>query len=100
MGSWFRVISSLARTLFDLMQGRLAAGTPMDPQDRYREVVRSPDAQADAVRAIEGLSESARLPRLRALFVEDNVDLQEQIGWMLEVEGLDFVTCASPRRGG
>ena len=45
--------------------------------------------------AIEGLSESARLPRLHELFVEDNVDLQQQIGWMFEVEGLDLVTCAS-----
>jgi len=33
--------------------------------------------------------------RLRALFVEDNVDLQEQIGWMLDEAGVDFVACAN-----
>ena len=48
--------SALARTVFDLVQCRLAAGTPMDPRDRNQEVPRSPDAPA-------------RLPHLRALFV-------------------------------
>lgn len=31
---------------------------------------------------------------LRALFVEDNVELQEQIGWQLEEEGLILLTCS------
>ena len=33
--------------------------------------------------------------RLSALFVEDNLDLQEQIGWLLEEEGVEFVVCGS-----
>lgn len=62
--------TALARTVFDLMQRAPPAITPRPAQ-------------------------SASVPRLRALFVEDNSDLQEQIGWMLEDEGLDLVTCAS-----
>ena len=33
--------------------------------------------------------------RLGVLFVEDHTDLREQIGWLLEEEGLDVVACAS-----
>ena len=33
-------------------------------------------------------------PRLRALFVEDNPELQEQIEWLLAKQDLDVVTCA------
>ena len=32
---------------------------------------------------------------LRALFVEDNAELREQIAWLLEEEGLQLVTCAT-----
>jgi signal transduction histidine kinase/DNA-binding response OmpR family regulator len=62
--------TALARTVFDLMQ-------------RAPPTIKPRPAQSTSV------------PRLRALFVEDNSDLQEQIGWMLEDEGLDLVTCAS-----
>jgi len=33
--------------------------------------------------------------RLRALFVEDNADLREQIGWQLGEAGLELAACAS-----
>ena len=33
-------------------------------------------------------------PRLRTLFVEDNLELQEQIEWLLVKQDLDVVTCA------
>jgi CheY-like chemotaxis protein/two-component sensor histidine kinase len=32
---------------------------------------------------------------LRALFVEDNVDLREKIAWLLEEQGLEVQTCAT-----
>ena len=35
------------------------------------------------------------MPVLRALFVEDNVDLREQIAWLLEEQGLRVQTCAT-----
>ncbi|KQY80201.1 response regulator [Pelomonas sp. Root1444] len=35
------------------------------------------------------------MPALRALFVEDNVDLREQIAWLLEEQGLQVQTCAT-----
>lgn len=86
---------ALARTVLELVQGRGAVpasaqssaagrggiGLPANPND-----TRGPTVPA-------GLAPA--LPRLRALFVEDNLDLQEQIGWLLEDEGLDLVTCAT-----
>jgi hypothetical protein len=43
----------------------------------------------------EGTSASATGVPLRGLFVEDNLDLQEQIGWMLGDAGIDVVACGS-----
>jgi CheY-like chemotaxis protein len=76
---------TLARTVFDLVHS-VPARTSACPEAAKRGA-----ASADESRGSNG-SESARL---RALFVEDNLDLQEQIGWMLEQEGIDLVTCAS-----
>lgn len=89
--------TALARTVLDLVQGQRTADTPTEPRDRPPGLRRSPaaPAQAPAQRAIDAPPQSAHKPRLRALFVEDNLDLQEQIGWQLEAEGLDLVTCAS-----
>ncbi len=61
------VPAALARAVLDLSRRRVAAG---------------PDRTAPPA-------------LLRALFVEDNADLREQIGWMLNEEGLDFVAVAS-----
>jgi len=68
--------SALARAVVELLSGRRA--------EAANELL---DGGADA-------HVPAR-SRLRALFVEDNLDLQEQIGWLLEEEGLDLVICAN-----
>lgn len=38
---------------------------------------------------------AAAAPVLRTLFVEDNAELREQIGYLLEEEGLELVACAT-----
>jgi PAS domain S-box-containing protein len=58
----------LARTVAELAPARPSAG---------------PDAASGPASA------------LRALFVEDNVDLREQIAWLLEEQGLEVQTCAT-----
>lgn len=65
---------TLARAVHGLVQGR--------------------DAGAPAVVQARALG-----ARLRALLVEDNLDLQEQIGWLLEQDGADVVACASGEAG-
>jgi len=80
--------ATLARTVFDLVHSVPARTAPC-PEDAKRSA-----ASGDESTGGNG-SENAHLARLRALFVEDNLDLQEQIGWMLEQEGIDLVTCAS-----
>ncbi|MES2957111.1 MAG: response regulator [Pseudomonadota bacterium] len=69
----------------------------------YQAFLQRPLPPATLARVVFDLAQAARSPsvpslepiRLRALFVEDNLDLQEQIGWMLEQEGLDLVTCTT-----
>lgn len=51
-------------------------------------------ARAVAELAAAGLA-VAPLPALRALFVEDNDDLREQIGFLLEEVGVEFESCAT-----
>ena len=74
------------------------------PQDQeralfagYQACIIKPVNPATLARAVLDLGRgpAAASPRLRALFVEDNADLQEQIGLMLDEEGLDRVTCAT-----
>ena len=70
----------------------------------YQSCIQKPVSPATLARAVLDLARrrdatdpglEAPATRLRALFVEDNDDLREQIGWMLEQEGLDFVPCSS-----
>jgi len=77
--------ATLARTVFDLVHSVPARTSPC-PEDAKRGAV-----SADESTRGNGSGNA----RLRALFVEDNLDLQEQIGWMLEQEGIDLVTCAT-----
>jgi CheY-like chemotaxis protein/two-component sensor histidine kinase len=67
---------------------------PVVPAALARAVLELARGQGDA-----DPGRAAPLVRLRALFVEDNADLREQIGWMLDEEGLDFVAVASGEDG-
>jgi len=84
---------SLVRAVFCLARdrGTCAAAAPANT-----EVQQGPGPDNEQGSDSRGLTgSSASHARLRTLFVEDNVDLQEQIGWLLEEEGLDLVTCAT-----
>ncbi|HSI47905.1 MAG TPA: response regulator [Ideonella sp.] len=79
----------------------------------YQCCIQKPVSPAALVRTVQALlpprpapspAPAAALPgpagatgprRLRTLFVEDNDDLREQIGWLLEDEGLDLVSCVT-----
>ena len=82
--------AAFARTVLELMQGLDTFG----PQGGANHSTPPPGRQ-DASSTTGTAHASAAQPRLRALFVEDHADLREQIGWMLEEEGLDVVTCAN-----
>ena len=95
--------AAFARTVLELIQGldtfgpqdRIASANP--PRSEFPEGRQASSAStASAASVITSIARgSAARPRLRALFVEDHADLREQIGWMLEEEGLDLVTCAN-----
>ena len=92
--------AGFARTVLELMQGldtfgpqdRIASANP--PHSELSEDRQASSASTASVATSTARGSAAR-PRLRALFVEDHADLREQIGWMLEEEGLDLVTCAN-----
>lgn len=86
---------ALARAVLDLVRGHGPINGAARPSKAGDDESGLP-ADSGGVCASPGSTDQAPLPmRLRALFVEDNLDLQEQIGWLLEEEGLDLVTCAS-----
>ena len=81
--------ATLAHTVLELMQIRLGV-TLADPAAKapaYTNTnVSVPIPQAKKLPESTGT-------RLRALFVEDNLELQEQIEWLLTEEGLAVVSC-------
>ena len=79
---------TLARSVQALLHGRFAADRPVVSPGS------TPPADASGLQTT-----IAPLQRLRALFVEDNRDLQELIGCMIQEEGLDVVTCGSAEDG-
>ena len=87
--------TALSRAVLDLAQGLGAAAAQVGQASSEQRRHRSPDGEPTELRVIDARGVKAPLARLRALFVEDNADLREQIGWMLEEEGLDFVACAN-----
>ena len=87
--------TALSRAVLDLAQGLGVAGAQVGQASSDRRWHRSFDGEPTELRVIDAQNVKAPLVRLRALFVEDNADLREQIGWMLEEEGLDFVACAN-----
>ena len=90
--------AAFARTVLDLMQG-LDTYVPQGDANNPSPSGPLQDRQGSSATTSSAATSSARggeaQPRLRALFVEDHADLREQIGWMLEEEGLDLVTCAN-----
>ena len=90
---------TLARTVQALLHGRFASDSAvcLAGSQRSRDNV---GEQSIAERKDSGPQVSnAADTRLRALFVEDNLDLQELIGCMIQEEGLDVVTCGSAEEG-
>jgi CheY-like chemotaxis protein len=60
----------------------------------YQQCMQKPVPPVEFVRTVARLARQAERP-LRALFVEDNDDLREQIVWMLEEEGTRVQSFAS-----
>ena len=86
--------AGFARTVLELMQGLDTFG-PQGSANHSSPPPSSPAPGRQDASTTSTAHASAAQPRLRALFVEDHADLREQIGWMLEEEGLDLVTCAN-----
>ena len=84
-------VTTLAHTVSERMHIRGAAGVGAAATEKQATAVL--DMSVSTPQG-EQLLESSDM-RLRALFVEDNVELQEQIEWLLAEEGLDVVTCVS-----
>jgi len=100
-------VTTLAQTVSELMQIRGAprGGGKSLAKAMTNEMTNEIAKQSGAAPEIsvptprqENLAESPAKSsdsRLRALFVEDNLELQEQIEWLLAEEGLDVVACVS-----
>ena len=79
--------AALARAVRDLVQLKRSTGADVDPPAAAAQVSQMSRAPAPSP------------ARLRALFIEDNADAREHIGWQLEEAGLALVTCASAEEG-
>jgi len=85
----------LTRTVFELAHGLLGSVAHQAGRPGQQQLDSLCDGRTDDVRAIDNRAVSPQRRRLRVLFVEDNADLREQIGWMLQEEMIDPVICAS-----